>query len=263
MTLHQSIAYPAKQLSRHSATLPSSTSAQTCLAAAKEIIMIAKEYLRASNGITNPQFSFCLFIAGRVLLDPNGNLASRFASRLETAQTNIQKGSHDKSKSILDIREPAYSDQTETGDGGEHAGKAGRHGDTPSYQDQQKNAANQLVEPTDGGFLPSTGFPQQMADNGQSPDSISLAFPPLPLSFQQADFTSGAFSAFNGMAESQAFTSPSGGFNAENSYPELEEFKNMFDDPFQQNFRVSTYSGIQNVDSQEPMVEDRQTDLIM
>lgn len=66
--LHQSIAYPAKQLSRHSATLPSSTSAQTCLAAAKEIIMIAKEYLRASNGITNPQFSFCLFIAGRVLL---------------------------------------------------------------------------------------------------------------------------------------------------------------------------------------------------
>lgn len=66
--LHQSIAYPAKQWNRYSAILPSSTSAGTCLTAAKEIVMIAKEFLRATDGITNPQFSFCLFIAGRVLL---------------------------------------------------------------------------------------------------------------------------------------------------------------------------------------------------
>lgn len=66
--LHQSIAYPAKQWTRYSATLPSSASAETCLSAAREIIMIAKEYLGANYGITNPQFSFCLFIAGRVLL---------------------------------------------------------------------------------------------------------------------------------------------------------------------------------------------------
>lgn len=66
--LHQSIAYPSKQWSQHSAMLPSTTSATTCLAAAREIVMISTEYLRASCGITNPQFSFCLFIAGRVLL---------------------------------------------------------------------------------------------------------------------------------------------------------------------------------------------------
>lgn len=75
--LHQSIAYPAKQWNRYSAILPSSTSAGTCLTAAKEIVMIAKEFLRATDGITNPQFSFCLFIAGRVLL---GKSSVRLAS---------------------------------------------------------------------------------------------------------------------------------------------------------------------------------------
>jgi hypothetical protein len=66
--LHQAVAYPHPQWQAKGIRLPSDTSAETCLAAAHEITTIAEQYLSQSFGITNPQFSFCLFIAGRVLL---------------------------------------------------------------------------------------------------------------------------------------------------------------------------------------------------
>ncbi|KAK0608953.1 hypothetical protein DIS24_g12647, partial [Lasiodiplodia hormozganensis] len=264
--LHQSIAYPAKQWNRYSAILPSSTSAGTCLTAAKEIVMIAKEFLRATDGITNPQFSFCLFIAGRVLLahsahstqlfsdevsnavlllraiatrwsgehyntgaapDTSGNLASRFADRLATAHASLQEGRHDASSNpVLDIREPAYAEQA---GGTRSAGSSA----TPSGQQQGSNGSRGAA----GGIVADGRF--QQADVGESPDSISLAFPPLPLAFQAGEMMgAGGFDPMGGAAAmagaQQAFASPTG----QSSYnAAFEDFRSIFDDSFQQDLR--------------------------
>ena len=66
--LHQCIAYPSTQWRTSGIKLPSAGSADTCITAALEISRIGQQYLRSNGGITNPQFSFCLFIAGRVIL---------------------------------------------------------------------------------------------------------------------------------------------------------------------------------------------------
>lgn len=66
--LHQGIAYKAMQWQSLSIKLPSSSSADTCLSAAIEITTITQQYLIHNTGLTNPQFAFCLFVSGRVLL---------------------------------------------------------------------------------------------------------------------------------------------------------------------------------------------------
>lgn len=66
--LHQSIALPSAKWKSCPITLPSTTSAETCITAAIEINTIASKFLSTMSGPTNPQFSFCLFMAGRVLL---------------------------------------------------------------------------------------------------------------------------------------------------------------------------------------------------
>ena len=66
--LHQSIALPSAKWKSCPITLPSTTSGDTCITAAIEISTIASKFLSTMNGPANPQFSFCLFMAGRVLL---------------------------------------------------------------------------------------------------------------------------------------------------------------------------------------------------
>lgn len=66
--LHQCVAFPSAQWRTCPVSLPSASSAETCVSAACEISTIAQQFLQQSAGITNPQLSFCLFIAGRVLL---------------------------------------------------------------------------------------------------------------------------------------------------------------------------------------------------
>ncbi|KAL1642579.1 hypothetical protein SLS58_005348 [Diplodia intermedia] len=235
--LHQAIAYPVKQWHHYSATLPSSTSAGTCLTAAKEIIMIAKEFLRASDGITNPQFSFCLFIAGRVLLD-----------RLEKAHASLRAGSHDVSNPVLDIREPAYSEQAEAQQEDDYPKESASRSAVPSSGEIPQNAAaGKRPQTQNNGDL--LGVPPQPIDNDQSPDSISLAFPPLPLSFQQGGFNAGQLDPLNAMDNPHTFASPT----AQSSYAAFEDFRTIFDDSFQQELRVSTYSNLQDLSNQGPL----------
>lgn len=66
--LHQGIAYPSQQWQASPIRLPSVSSAETCMAAATEVAIIADKYLLDSTSLTNPQFAFCLFISGRMLL---------------------------------------------------------------------------------------------------------------------------------------------------------------------------------------------------
>ncbi|ORY66049.1 fungal-specific transcription factor domain-containing protein [Pseudomassariella vexata] len=197
--LHQVIAFPLPEWRDARIRLPSSSSSETCLAAATEVAIIADAFLQRSSSLTNPQFSFCLFIAGRMLLayssykgEPlasafdslvnslletsrrwNGlsdisnetpNLASKFASRLVEAR---QQG-----RNILDIRKPVYSDDQYLEN-------------TP---ENSLDALPNFGHNATGTQYMSISTPPETQD--ASPDSISMAFPPLPLAFQgQPSFT--------------------------------------------------------------------------
>lgn len=189
--LHQGVAYPSSEWQSVPVRLPSSSSAETCLAAAVEVAIIADKFLQSSRILTSPQFAFCLFICGRMLLahaayygaplavsfdsivgslteisrrwnGPHGisepNLASKFASRLiQTRQIGAES---------VDIQEPALSEQAGVTTGTKVA----------DYADVQVH-----LHPYGGRMEPCAVM--NHAQEG-SPDSISLAFPPLPPAFQ-------------------------------------------------------------------------------
>ncbi|KAL5348699.1 hypothetical protein ACLOAV_006117 [Pseudogymnoascus australis] len=213
--LHQGIAYPSQEWQAKSIRLPSTSSAETCLAAAMEVAIIAEKYLQDSISLTNPQFAFCLFISGRMLLahslhyniplpqefdsltnslreisrrwngphaqdglcDVSQNLASKFASRLVHAR---DQGPH-----ALDLRQAAYSEDNLQSSSAQQAAFASQ---IPQPQPGHTNLNDTLPNNSIQLALPIS---QQLASGGTmiadqegSPDSISLAFPPLPLAFQ-------------------------------------------------------------------------------
>jgi hypothetical protein len=168
------------------------------MAASVEVSIIAAEFLRNMQCLTNPQFAFCLFICGRMLLahtfyynislpkefdslidslqvmarrwngdhsTAKSNLASKFATRLNNArQAGLQ---------TLDIRQAAYADNPAgLADGATNAS-------SNTFGDIQNGSST--IEQRLGAF----GEVSPVAvDQGETPDSITLAFPPLPLAFQ-------------------------------------------------------------------------------
>ena len=68
LQLHQSVAYPPAELRATTVSFPLEGSARTCTHAAGEISSISEEFVRRSAGLVHPLVSFCLFLAGRVLL---------------------------------------------------------------------------------------------------------------------------------------------------------------------------------------------------
>ncbi|KKY35460.1 putative c6 transcription [Diaporthe ampelina] len=254
--LHQGIAYPSAEwqsvLPTIGVRLPSASSAETCLIAATEVVTIVERFLRDNPAtLTNPQFAFCLFICGRmllahaayysialprdfdVLLDSlweiskrwklENNIAAKFASRLLRAR---QQGAS------LDIRQAVFSDdQAAITDNSPKIPRQGmdaaRQGTSmPGFQNTRPSRAatkrnqalpgpSQLQEAgTD--YLDHAAQPAgQMVEmpvhiNGsnhnmhpvdeESPDSISFAFPPLPLAFQAGQIASATQTAMQSPA---------------------------------------------------------------
>lgn len=148
---------------------------------------------------------------------------------------------------MLDIREPAYAEQKQTGTATTRS--AGGSSATPTTY--QEGTVGPRKQSGGGGIVADGRF--QQGDVGESPDSISLAFPPLPLAFQQGEMMGGAGGAFDpmggaAMANAQAFASPTG----QSSYAAFEDFRSIFNDEFQQDLRVSTYSNLQDMGQQGP-----------
>ncbi|KAL4955384.1 hypothetical protein BDW69DRAFT_182581 [Aspergillus filifer] len=82
--LHQAIAYPPHHWRASPVRLPSSSSAESCLQAASEIATIGQQFLAFSTMLTNPQFSFCSFIAGRMLLSHSAYYGIDIPAELDT-----------------------------------------------------------------------------------------------------------------------------------------------------------------------------------
>lgn len=254
--LHQGIAYPSVEwqsvLPTIGVRLPSASSAETCLIAATEVVTIVERFLRDNPAtLTNPQFAFCLFICGRmllahaayynislprefdVLLDSlweiskrwklENNIAAKFASRLLRAR---QQGAS------LDIRQAVFSDDQATVTDSSSkfhrnsAEMARQSSSMPRFQSNQPphdliNSNQNLPGPsiqqrTGGDFGGHTAQPggQRMNLSAQingsnnnmrpideeSPDSISFAFPPLPLAFQAGQIASATQTAIQSPA---------------------------------------------------------------
>lgn len=255
--LHQGIAYPSAEwqavLPTIGVRLPSASSAETCFIAATEVVTIVERFLRDNPVIlTNPQFAFCLFICGRmmlahaayynialprefdILLDSlweiskrwrlDNNIAAKFASRLLRAR---QQGAY------LDIRQAVFSDDqaaikdTSPRIHRNSIDKAGQSSSMPGFQNSQPPLAtarrNQTLAGPSQQQRTSTDYHDHAAQPGgsrvdmqlpingrnyssvhpvdeESPDSISFAFPPLPLAFQAGQIASASQTAIQSPA---------------------------------------------------------------
>jgi hypothetical protein len=224
--LHQGIAYPLPEWQAAGLRLPSGSSSETCLAAATEVAIIADRFLQGSTYLTAPQFAFSLFICGRCLLahaiyhslplsaafdslvhslvemsrrwnGPDGasdNLASKFARRLVRAR--------EQGHGALDLRQAVYSDDPGVPPAESHP--------VPMYAPEYAAA-----EP----------------DQDTSPDSMSLAFPPLPVSFYQQSSRGPTAAPSPGMAFDPTHAN------------DFEDLSTFLDFSFLPNQRISMYSG--------------------
>ncbi|GAW27092.1 putative C6 transcription factor [Rosellinia necatrix] len=279
--LHQCIAYPATSFQTMPMKLPSISSAETCLAAAKEVAIIAENFLEGGDFLTNPQFSFCLFICGRLFLAHSGyykvdlspsfdsltrslqeisrrwtgpraldissasNLASKFTQRLLKARA--------LGATALDIRQSAIpGDATQTTRPTTPQPVHVTQGDSSPLNGPPAGLPSQ---PVDGisNVYPSREIQGAVIFHGNieeqyaSPDDISLAFPPLPTAFQSAGVFTEPMQALSFQAWQQVPNEPRMSFQ-----PGLENLDAC--DPFlSQSFlpseRISVYSDLQGHES--------------
>ncbi|KAJ8132771.1 hypothetical protein O1611_g853 [Lasiodiplodia mahajangana] len=269
--LHQSIAYPLPDWRTIPIRLPTVSSAETCLAAAREVAIIAHNFLRGGDFLTNPQFAFCLFICGRMLLAHSGyyridldtafdslirslqeisqrwegpfassksscasNLAAKFAQRLLEAR---QLGPNS-----LDIRQPAFSKNT----AGSFSGPPSQEGisEIASLQQDEGQSTQSFTHHGNQGPIPYYGSHMEQQ---ASPDSISLAFPPLPSAFQVPSDLAGSMQSPEFHDFQQLSSRPSRGFGQ--GAQEAEAFSSSLELSFLPNERISVYSMLPSTDA--------------
>lgn len=218
--LHQSIAYTPSHWKNSSVHLPSAVSAETCIEAASEIAKIGHQFLHHSHILTNPQFSFCLFVAGRMLMAHSrstkgplpehldiiisslveisrrwaapsapevDNLASVFAKRLTNARS---KQNISSSRADMDIRRTVYS---ETSEKGQDDTQDNEQSTFDGQRDQDvMNHYQQGPDLQSGSASWDSTNPRVDTPSDTSPyshssvyNNLTLAFPPLPLSLEQ------------------------------------------------------------------------------
>ncbi|KAH8807804.1 fungal-specific transcription factor domain-containing protein [Xylogone sp. PMI_703] len=288
--LHQGIAYPSAEWQASHIRLPSVSSAETCMAAATEVAIIAEKYLLDSTSPTNAQFAFCLFISGRMFLahvlhygtslppefdslinslmeisrrwngphvEPGSknadNLASKFATRLIQARN---QGPHS-----LDIRQSAYSeeqvqDSANTQDGMNIEGNSNQ---IHHLNNILSGSEMPSVDMTNGHSIENDTI---IVEPEGSPDSISLAFPPLPSAFQP-HYTSATQTAMPSPLPGNAHIQPNQfygqhseeGPQTGSEYPDprtveyngtmtgFEDLHSFFEYSFLPNQRISMFSG--------------------
>ncbi|KAK6608882.1 hypothetical protein H4I95_04262 [Botrytis cinerea] len=172
--LHQGIAYPSPQWRSCPIRLPSDSSASTCITAASEVSTIVQNFLLHSTTLTNPQFAFCIFMSARVLHAHakyhNVPLSSDFSVLVSSLHEIARRfsGPHATASENLASRFASRLIK----------GKASISGTTlgPSLDIRKTAYSNPTAPPS------PNAIPEDFGNH--SPDSISLAFPPLPPSFQ-------------------------------------------------------------------------------
>ncbi|KAL4791613.1 fungal-specific transcription factor domain-containing protein [Aspergillus venezuelensis] len=222
--LHQAIAYPPVHWRTSPVKLPSSSSAESCLQAASEISSIGQQFLAFSSMLTNPQFSFCLFIAGRMLLTHSrfygvaipGELDSliRSLSEISRRWAGPQNGDCDpgprgmKEESLASVflKRLVRARDSHCSSSSSMAAKPGCSLDIRqtvySETDSTDASTSQTIQASPQFAIPATAPTEPFIGAGdyhaeqqaslvefqdQPPDpSLTFGFPPLPPSFQQS-----------------------------------------------------------------------------
>lgn len=273
--LHQGIAYPSTEwqstLPAIGVRLPSASSAETCLIAATEVVTIVERFLRDNPAtLTNPQFAFCLFICGRMLLSHaayynislprefdvllgslweiserwklENNIAAKFASRLlrarqQGASLDIRQAVFsDDQAAITDSSPNIYRNRAEVATQGssitgcqnnQPTGDLVQRDENLSGPSHQRRTATDYHDHAAQPGAQSMGLPTLINNSSsssnnnthvhpadeESPDSISFAFPPLPLAFQAGQISSATQTAMQSPAM-QLASYPAQGFGS-------------------------------------------------
>ncbi|WPG99112.1 Hypothetical protein R9X50_00192200 [Acrodontium crateriforme] len=251
--LHQNIAFPSPEWRTCQVTLPSTSSLEACITAACEIGSIAQQFMQQNLGLTHPQLSICLFIAGRMLLvyssstgealhpafgvistalsdtaqlwsTANGDytsensLASRLSKRLSEAEKRSNHpGAPFERSADLDIRQPVYNEDTDTNR-------------TTRVATNNVDAAQEHV----GVANHAAGSAGVFDDyhSRLSPESLSMAFPPMPAFFDQ----------YTGMSlETPSYSGNGKQPPVEQGRVTLDGLDDLFNDEYPQITRVSMY----------------------
>jgi hypothetical protein len=275
--LHQGVAYPSADWQSSLIGLPSASSADTCLAAAREVAIIAEKFLQDADFLTNPQFSFCLFVCGRMFLahsayngvlfhhefdvlvnslwevsrrwngphaassarGTGGNLASKFASRLVEAR---QLG-----PVTVDLRQAVYSEKQTHPVSKETMSSTSAHEATP-YMNRYGNVPEAQSNPLanngshfKSGWENASGlFNISSVEQQASPDSISLAFPPLPVSFEAPIVPQTTMHSPNFVVADR--NSNQGAVQFNHAIAGFEDLESFLSHPFLPGQRVSVFS---------------------
>lgn len=241
--LHQCVAFPPPALRGCSNALPTASSVTTCITAATEIGTIAKQFLQQSDGITHPQMSFCLFMAGRVLLsascqnresidsafdviskalsdiahrwnylggleEPTQNLAARLRMRLSESRAVVMaRDSTSASGESLDVTRPVYD---------EDLARSRAVSEGPNEATEQHQANPRGLH---------TAVPEIPASE-QFLDPFAFSFSPMPVEMEYSGFTSSGLHRQDGRQ----------GFDAAqpNDLEWWSNIESMFGDDFQQ-----------------------------
>lgn len=217
--LHQCVAFPPPSLMAYASSLPTASSAETCMTAATEIGTMAQQFLQQSSGITHPQLAFCLFMAGRVLLaglaggsadvhpafdvvsaalsdmahrwaqqgksvSSAENLAARLSKRLSEAQAAyMATGPTYNSSSAIDISRPIYEEEVV-------------RSRAPSVR-----LESDVSEAEDVGQRASHTSGQEVSPSERSLDPFTFSYQPFPLDWghvTDANSSSSAHYGYNG-----------------------------------------------------------------
>lgn len=202
--LHQAISFPLPDWQTSRIGLPSASSMGICLAAASEVAIIAECFLRRSFAPVSSQFALCLFLCGRFFLAHSSYKAAPLAPEFDSLVASLTETSNrwNGSNNLLDTESQNLSSKF-----------AARLTDScRKYQrtrDMRKPVDGQYSESAKSDQLRrSTAFRQSnnmsvthpgyfeqlmvsappLGDQHKlSSESISLAFPPLPLAFREQE----------------------------------------------------------------------------
>ncbi|KAA8913054.1 hypothetical protein TRICI_003302 [Trichomonascus ciferrii] len=133
--LHQQVAFPLGFSNSGFIPYSQNNSLKICVSAATEILNAAEDFMNYNPGVTNPQFSFCLFVSGRLLRAHNASRpeepltesfnrvvellfkisdrweGSRKSSNPTNLATKFARSLLQKSGTGGDIRKPAFGEQ--------------------------------------------------------------------------------------------------------------------------------------------------------
>lgn len=157
-------------------------------------------------------------------------LASKFSKRLDEARRQAGSGSACRQDASLEIHQPVYSDHMDVSQANKDTDitKSSNHTKAVGHVGLRSNESHRL----------------EVSTSDYSPNTITLAFPPLPMSFERyQDVPQTNSSIQSNQSQDMAYGDGLVGMNNVNNQILFDaNFNGIFDGQYQQMLRVSTFT---------------------